>query len=51
MEEEFRDRVALTTAEYGEQVDTAFRVSVQKDIIIVFNIELDIQSLFGLHVT
>ncbi len=34
MEEEFRERVALTTAEYGEQVDTAFRVSVQKDIII-----------------
>jgi hypothetical protein len=29
MEEEFRDRVALTTAEYGEQVDTTFRVSVQ----------------------
>jgi hypothetical protein len=27
MEEKFRERLALTTAEYGEQVDTAFRVS------------------------
>jgi hypothetical protein len=26
MEEKFRERLALTTAEYGDQVDTAFRV-------------------------
>ncbi len=37
MEEEFRDRVALTTAEYGEHVDTAFRVSVKKDITVGYN--------------